>query len=159
LTVQTWEDQAFFYKSVRDLYDRIFGALGLIIGVIVVFVVTNAMSMAIIERTREIGTLRALGTLPGQMLRTLSLEGMVLGGVGALAGAVIALGMSIFLLVVPVEMPPPPGRSVGYPLNITVDPMMYLVTIAVMVMLTMAASAWVARRTVNMAVVDALAHT
>ncbi|MDP3617252.1 MAG: hypothetical protein Q8R49_05475, partial [Rhodoferax sp.] len=56
LTVQTWQDQAFFYKSVRDLYNRIFGALGLIIGVIVVFVVTNAMSMAIIERTREIGT-------------------------------------------------------------------------------------------------------
>jgi hypothetical protein len=57
-------DQAFFYRSVRDLYNRIFGALGLIIGVIVVFVVTNAMAMAIIERTREIGTLRALGTLP-----------------------------------------------------------------------------------------------
>ncbi|MFY8041511.1 MAG: ABC transporter permease [Rhodoferax sp.] len=36
LTVQTWKDQAFFYKSVRDLYNRIFGALGLIIGVIVV---------------------------------------------------------------------------------------------------------------------------
>jgi putative ABC transport system permease protein len=159
LTVQTWEDQAFFYKSVRALYNRIFGALGLIIGVIVVFVVTNAMSMAIIERTREIGTLRALGTLPGQLLRTLSLEGMVLGGVGALAGAAIALAVSAFLLVVPIDMPPPPGRSVGYPLNITVDLVMYLVTILVMVLLTMAASAWVARKTVNMAVVDALAHT
>lgn len=159
LTVQTWEDQAFFYKSVRDLYNRIFGALGLIIGVIVVFVVTNAMSMAIIERTREIGTLRALGTLPSQMLRTLSLEGMVLGGVGALVGSAIALAVSVFLLVVPIDMPPPPGRSVGYPLNVTFDPLMYLVTIAVMVGLTMAASAWVARKTVHMAVVDALAHT
>jgi putative ABC transport system permease protein len=87
LTVQTWMDQAFFYKSVRDLYNRIFGALGLIIGVIVVFVVTNAMAMAIIERTREIGTLRAMGTLPSQLLRTLALEGMVLGGVGAVTGA------------------------------------------------------------------------
>src|SRR5262249_51848293 len=54
LTVQTWLDQAFFYQSVRALYNRIFGALGLIIGLIVVFVVTNAMAMAIIERTREI---------------------------------------------------------------------------------------------------------
>ncbi len=159
LTVQTWEDQALFYKAVRNLYNRIFGALGMIIAVIVVFVVTNAMSMAIIERTREIGTLRALGTLPGQMLRTLSLEGMVLGGVGALAGALIALAGSAFLLVVPIDMPPPPGRSVGYPLNVTVDPMMFLVTILTMVLLTMAASAWVARKTVNMAVVDALAHT
>ncbi len=159
LTVQTWEDQAFFYKSVRDLYNRIFGALGLIIGVIVVFVVTNAMSMAIIERTREIGTLRALGTLPGQLLHTLSLEGMLLGGVGALVGALIALALSLLLYLVPVEMPPPPGRSVGYPLNITIDPMLYLATITAMVLLTMAASAWIARKTVHLPVVDALAHT
>ncbi|MBK7002547.1 MAG: ABC transporter permease [Rhodoferax sp.] len=159
LQVQTWEEQAVFYRAVRDLYNRIFGALGLIIGVIVVFVVTNAMSMAIIERTREIGTLRALGTLPSQLLHTLSLEGMLLGGVGALSGAAISLGVSVFLLIVPVQMPPPPGRSEGYPLNITMDPLMYLLTIAAMVALTMATSAWVARKTVNMPVVDALAHT
>lgn len=159
LTVQTWQDQAFFYQSVRDLYNRIFGALGLIIGVIVVFVVTNAMSMAIIERTREIGTLRALGTLPGQLLHTLSLEGMLLGGVGGLAGSVIALVVSIMLYIVPVQMPPPPGRSEGYPLNITIDPLLYLATFLTMVALTMAASAWVARKTVNLPVVDALTHT
>jgi putative ABC transport system permease protein len=159
LTVQTWMDQAFFYRSVRDLYNRIFGALGLIIGVIVVFVVTNAMAMAIIERTREIGTLRALGTLPSQLLRTLALEGMVLGGVGALSGAALSLGISLMLYVVPVNMPPPPGRSVGYPLNISIDPLMYAATLLAMVLLTMLASSWVARKTVNMPVVDALAHT
>jgi len=159
LTVQTWQDQAFFYKSVRDLYNRIFGALGLIIGVIVVFVVANAMSMAIIERTREIGTLRALGTLPRQLLQALALEGMVLGGVGALVGAVGALAVSVFLLLVPVDMPPPPGRSVGYPLNITIDPLMYGVTVAGMVLITMLASAWVARKTLKLPVVEALAHT
>ncbi len=159
LKVLTWEDQAFFYTSVRDLYNRIFGALGIIIGVIVVFVVTNAMSMAIIERTREIGTLRALGTLPGQLLRTLSLEGMVLGGVGALAGAALSLGISMLLYVVEVQMPPPPGRSEGYPLYITVDALLYVATIATMVLLSTAASAWVARKTVHMPVVDALAHT
>lgn len=159
LTVQTWTDQAFFYRAVRDLYNRIFGALGLIIGVIVVFVVTNAMAMAVIERTREIGTLRALGTLPTQLLRTLALEGMVLGGVGAVLGAALSLGTALFLYVVPVNMPPPPGRSVGYPLTISVDALMYLATLATMVLLTMAASSWVARKTVHMPVVNALAHT
>lgn len=159
LTVQTWRDQAFFYRSVRDLYNRIFGALGLIIGVIVVFVVTNAMAMAIIERTREIGTLRALGTLPAQLMRTLALEGMVLGGTGAVLGAGLSLAVSLLLYVVPVEMPPPPGRSVGYPLNISIDPTLYLLTFITMVALTMLASAWVARKTVHMPVVDALAHT
>jgi putative ABC transport system permease protein len=159
LTVQTWLDQAFFYQSVRGLYNRIFGALGLIIGVIVVFVVTNAMAMAIIERTREIGTLRALGTLPSQLLRTLALEGMVLGGVGAVLGALTALGISLLLYVVPVQMPPPPGSSRGYPLNIAIDPLMVATTVVAMVVLAMLASAWIARKTVHMPVADALAHT
>ena len=159
LTVQTWLDQAFFYKSVRDLYNRIFGALGLIIGVIVVFVVTNAMAMAIIERTREIGTLRALGTLPSQLLRTLALEGMVLGGVGAAVGAAIAFIVSMLLYVVPVQMPPPPGSSRGYPLNVNVDPTLYALTVLAMVLLAMLASAWIARKTVHTPVVEALAHT
>ena len=159
LIVQTWLDQAFFYSSVRGLYNRIFGALGLIIGVIVVFVVANAMAMAIVERTREIGTLRALGTLPSQLLRTLALEGMVLGGVGALVGALIALGVSLLLYVAPVQMPPPPGSTRGYPLNTAIDPLMYLVTVLAMVLVSMLASAWIARKTVHIPVVEALAHT
>ena len=159
LTVQTWVDQATFYQGVKALYNRIFGALGIIIGVIVVFVVTNAMAMAIIERTREIGTLRAMGTLPAQLLRTLALEGMLLGGAGAVAGALIALAASVALYVFPVQMPPPPGRSTGYPLNVAMDPALYAITLVLMVGLAMLASAWVARKTVHLPVVSALAHT
>ncbi|MBP9906391.1 MAG: ABC transporter permease [Rhodoferax sp.] len=159
LKVKSWLELAFFYQAVRNLYNRIFGALGLIIGVIVVFVVTNAMAMAIIERTREIGTLRAMGTLPRQLLHTLGLEGMVLGGVGAVAGALLALAVTVFLLVVPFEMPPPPGQTKGYPLLVTFDAIMYLITMGSMVLLTVLASVWVARKTVHMPVVDALSHT
>jgi hypothetical protein len=145
--VQTWEDQAVFYRSVRDLYNRIFGALGLIIGVIVVFVVGNAMAMAIIERTREVGTLRALGTLPGQLVRSFALEGLLLGGVGR-AGRPAGPGVTLALLVFPVQMPPPPGRSVGYPLQITADRSSTLLTLLAMLALATLASALVARRTV-----------
>jgi putative ABC transport system permease protein len=159
LLVQTWQEQAFFYQAVRNLYDRIFGALGLIIAVIVVFVVANAMAMTIVERTREIGTLRALGTLPRQLMGSLALEGMVLGGVGALAGAVLAVAVQLLLYVVPVQMPPPPGMSVGYPLYVNIAPSMVLATLLAMVMLAMLASAWIARKTVHMPVVQALAHT
>jgi putative ABC transport system permease protein len=158
LQVQTWLDQAVFYRSVKELYNRIFGALGLIIGVIVLFVVTNAMAMAIIERTREIGTLRALGTLPGQLVRSFALEGLLLGGSGALVGGLVALGVSVALLVFPVQMPPPPGRSTGYPLQIAIDPLLYAATLAAMLALATLASAWVARKTVNQPVVNALAH-
>ncbi|MEX8505473.1 ABC transporter permease [Leptothrix ochracea] len=158
LKVRTWVEEAVFYRSVKDLYNRIFGALGLIIGVIVVFVVTNAMAMAIIERTREIGTLRALGTLPGQLVGSFALEGMVLGGVGTLLGALLALTVSVGLILFPMQMPPPPGRSEGYPLLITMDAGLYAGTLIAMVLLAMLTSALVARRTVGRPVVDALAH-
>lgn len=158
LKVRTWVEEAVFYRSVKDLYNRIFGALGLIIGVIVVFVVTNAMAMAIIERTREIGTLRALGTLPGQLVGSFALEGMVLGGVGTLLGALLALTVSVGLILFPMQMPPPPGRSEGYPLLITMDAELYAGTLIAMVLLAMLTSALVARRTVGRPVVDALAH-
>jgi len=159
LTIKTWIDQATFYRSVKDLYNRIFGALGLIIGVIVVFVVTNAMAMAVIERTREIGTLRALGTLPRQLMGSLALEGLVLGGVGALLGALLALGLSLLLYVVPVQMPPPPGSSQGYALNVSIDVGLYAATLVAMTLLAALASLLVARRTVHTPVVQALAHT
>ena len=158
LTVQTWLDQAVFYRSVRDLYNRIFGALGAVIGVIVVFVVSNAMAMAIIERTRELGTLRALGTAPGQLVRCLALEGLMLGGVGAVAGALLAVAVALALLVFPVQMPPPPGRSSGYPLLVSIDPTLFGATLAAMLLLAMAASALVARHTLRQPIVDALAH-
>lgn len=159
LTVQTWLDQAAMYKSVRALYNIIFGALGTIIGVIVVFVVANAMAASIVERTREIGTLRTLGTLPSQLLRSLSFEGVVLGGCGALIGAAVAAGISVFLYLVPVQMPPPPGRSTGYPLVVSIDAGLYAAVSVAMVVLAMLASAWIARRTVNRPLVAALAHT
>jgi len=158
MKVETWLDEAFFYKSVRELYNRIFGALGLIISIIVVFVVTNAMAMAIIERTREIGSLRAMGTLPSELIRSFTFEGMFLGAAGAVTGAIIAISISVLLMIFPVEMPPPPGRSTGYPLLITIDAAMYVVTLLGMIALSMLSSGMIARKTLQQPIVDALAH-
>ena len=157
MTVQTWMDQAFFYNSVRDLYNRIFGALGLIIGVIVVFVVTNAMAMAIIERTREIGTLRALGTLPASCCARWRWRAWC-WVVWAPSPVRLSLAVSLMLYVFPVNMPPPPGaraaircylhRRDDLPRHAAGDGAV-----------SMLASAWIARKTVHVPVVDALAHT
>jgi putative ABC transport system permease protein len=158
LTVRTWEAQAGFYDSVRALYHRIFGLMGAVIGVIVVVVVANSMVSAVIERTREIGTLRALGTLPGQLIGALALEGLMLGALGALLGAAVAVGISTLLRVFPVQMPPPPGHSVGYPLQIDLDAPPVLLTVLAVAMLSALASAWVARRALRQPIVEALAH-
>ena len=44
------------------LYNGIFGFLGAVISVIVVLSVANTVMMSAFERTREIGTLMAIGT-------------------------------------------------------------------------------------------------
>src|SRR5206468_4276921 len=62
LEIKTWEDLALRYHQVRELFGRIFGVLTLIVSIMVVFGITNTMTMAIFERTREIGTVMALGT-------------------------------------------------------------------------------------------------
>jgi putative ABC transport system permease protein len=70
----------------------------------------------------------------------------------------LALAVTLALLVFPVQMPPPPGRSVGYPLQIAADPPCTCSPCWPCWLLATVASALVARRTVQRPVVDALAH-
>lgn len=159
LAVKTWQQQAEYYNAVRALYDRIFGALGLVIATIVLFVIGNAMAMTVIERSREVGTLRAIGTLPEQLTRNFALEGLILGGAGAVVGGLVALSVSIALLLVDIQMPPPPGRSDTYPLNISMDPWLYGITLVGMVLLSSIVAAFVARRSVRQPITGLLAMT
>ncbi|MBI3530452.1 MAG: ABC transporter permease [Betaproteobacteria bacterium] len=156
--LQTWRDQAFYYVAVRELYNRIFGLLGIVIVTMVLFAVSNTLAMAVIERTREIGTLRALGTLPKQIVRVFALEGFLLGIAGTVAGTLFALGTSLFFLLADFQMPPPPGRSVGYPLHVNMSPPLYAITAATIVLLSIAAAWIVSRKASRKPIVEALAH-
>jgi putative ABC transport system permease protein len=51
--------------------------------------VVNAMLMSVRERTREIGTMRALGMRRARVVRLFVLEGLALGVVSALVGALV----------------------------------------------------------------------
>ena len=158
LTVKTWRDLAVFYQAVRALYNRIFGILGVIMICIVLFAMVNTLGMAVVERTREIGTLRAIGTLPGEIVRNFVFEGMAIGAAGAVAGMLLAGAATVALLFAGVEMPPPPGRSVGYPLLLSFSPTLYG-AVTLMVIALAAGAAWlVSRRAANKPVTEALAH-
>lgn len=158
IEVRTWLDQAIMYQSVKGLYNRIFGFLGVILLVIVLFSVTNALAMAVLERTREIGTLRAMGTTPAEVMRLFTLEGVTLGTGGALLGMLLAAAVAMLLLVFHVQMPPPPGRTGGYPLVVMVSPAMYAVAGALVAALSAVASFFVSRKAAKQPVVEALAH-
>jgi putative ABC transport system permease protein len=156
--LQTWRDQAFYYSAVKELYNRIFGLLGVVIVTMVIFAVSNTLVMAVIERTREIGTLRALGTLPRQIVRIFAMEGLVMGIAGVVVGVIFAIGTSVFFAVADIQMPPPPGRSDGYPLHINVSLALYLITSLTVVALSVAAAWFVSRKASRKPIVEALAH-
>ncbi len=158
LAVKTWTDLAVFYQAVRELYNRIFGILGVIMICIVLFAMSNTLGMAVVERTREIGTLRAIGTLPAEIVRNFVLEGMVIGAAGALLGMLLAGAATVFLLFAGIEMPPPPGRSAGYPLLLSFSPLLYGAVTLVVIVLAAGAAWLVSSRAARKPVTEALAH-
>lgn len=153
-----WWELSNYYVSVRDLYNRIFGLLGVIISALVFFSVANTLTMAVVERTREIGTLRALGALPREIVAEFMHEGTLIGGIGAALGILGAGGMTLALLFLDIRMPPPPGRSDDYPLQIYADPVLYIATVLSIILLC-ALAAWIAsRRAASKPIVEALGH-
>lgn len=66
--ITPWQERAFFYLKVKDLYDRIFGIMGAVMALVVFVALFNTMTMSVTERTREIGTLSALGSYPREII-------------------------------------------------------------------------------------------
>lgn len=158
LTEKPWNEQAFYYASVRALYNRIFGLLGLIIAMLVLFSVTNTLSTSVAERTREIGIFRALGSYPREIVRQFVHEGMLIGIAGIVLGNVIAISIAALLPYLGLEMPPPPGRSIGYPLWVSRSVSLYAMVDLLIVSLCAAAAWFSSRKAASMQIMEALRH-
>jgi putative ABC transport system permease protein len=72
-----------------------FSAIAIFVGA---FLIYNAFSMTVIERTREIGMLRTLGMTRGQVLRQILIEAGLVGVVGALLGLAAGVGLAVGLI-------------------------------------------------------------
>ena len=68
-----------------------FAGTSLFVGAFLVF---NALSMTILERTRELGMLRALGSTRTMIARSVIVEAMLLGSLGSLLGVLFGYGMA-----------------------------------------------------------------
>lgn len=77
-------------ESMVRAFDLNLTALSFIALFVAVFLIFNAVSMAVLKRRREIGILRAVGVTRGQVARLFVLEGLFLGGLGGALG--VALG-------------------------------------------------------------------
>ena len=62
MELRKWIDLATYYKQVRNLFDGIFLFMGLIVFFMVLMSSVNTLLMSMFERTREIGSMLAMGT-------------------------------------------------------------------------------------------------
>lgn len=101
LPVVSVKDQQEFAADQRAQIDQfvliIYALLGLAL-LIAVLGIVNTLALSVIERTREIGLLRAVGLTRGQLRRMITLESVVIAVLGALLGVVLGLGFGVSLM-------------------------------------------------------------
>jgi putative ABC transport system permease protein len=155
LEVRDFAELAPMYNQVIGMFSAIFTFIAILMGVIVLFTVVNTMTMAVVERTNEIGTLRALGMRRSGVRRLFLTEGWILGLIGATVGVGIALlinGAGLHWT--------PPSNVDPIPLSIEVlrNPALLAGCWIGLVLVATLSSLMPANKAARMTVVDALRH-
>ena len=94
------------YEFVSEAADIVLGTLILALGLIAAIAlivggigIMNTMYMSVMERTRELGTLKAVGALNKDILLVVLIESGFLGLVGGIVGTIIGLSLSCIVCV------------------------------------------------------------
>ncbi|KEP75420.1 permease [Microbacterium sp. SUBG005] len=90
---QTVSDQLGTFKAVIDGIVLVLNAFAVIALLAASFGIVNTLLMSVQERTREIGLMKAMGMGSGRVFSLFSLEAVMLGLLGSLIGAVVAIGV------------------------------------------------------------------
>jgi len=88
--LHTWENLTPFY-NIAKMIDLMTFFIKVMLVAIVLVSIMNVMIMAVYERINEIGTISAIGTLPGKIMALFVTEGFLLGVLGTVVGTVISL--------------------------------------------------------------------
>jgi putative ABC transport system permease protein len=159
LAIQDFRDLNPFFVQTVQMFDTIFGFVFVLIGAIVLFTVSNTMNTAVVERTVEIGTLRAIGLRRSGIRSLFVIEGTLLGFFGAVLG--VALAFIVSAIVNNMNIPwTPPSNVEAVPLTILVagETRMITGTTIGLICIAIASAWWPAYRAAQMKVVEALRH-
>jgi putative ABC transport system permease protein len=105
--VSPWQEiESEFYKAMKADQTGIWIDLGIMIFIVVIGVL-NTVLMTILERTREFGILKAIGTRPTNIFIMVVLETAVLATVSIFIGIFIALFLNYFLSMHGIPYPRP----------------------------------------------------
>jgi putative ABC transport system permease protein len=153
--VHTWAELSPF-ANIAKMVDLMTVFVKVMLVAIVLISILNVMIMAVYERVREIGTIAAIGTLPGKILSLFLVEGLFLGLAGAAAGLIAALGIvfGLYLWKFSFDF----GQATGLVLAPTLDLDQIIVACAMVIGVSILASLQPAYKASRMEPIDALKH-
>ncbi|MDF1561842.1 MAG: FtsX-like permease family protein [Deltaproteobacteria bacterium] len=112
LDLTTWDDEVSFLKWVVTALDTISVVLIVILLGIIIVGIMNTMWISVRERTREIGTLRAIGMHRRRVLMMFLIEALLLGLAGTLAGALAGALLGVVVDLAAIKVPWPALKAV-----------------------------------------------
>jgi putative ABC transport system permease protein len=153
--VHTWEKLSPFYNIARMIDIMTFFVKLMLIAIVLISIM-NVMVMAVYERIREIGTIAAIGTLPGKILAMFLIEGLSLGFFGAVVGNV--LGVATISILSMAKLTFNFGRQKGLLLSPSINLQDILLISIMVITISVMASLQPAYKASRMNPIDALRH-
>jgi putative ABC transport system permease protein len=158
LEIKSWNELADFYNKTVTLFSRQMTVVQLIIALIIILSIANTMTMSVIERTGEIGTLMALGNKNKQIMRLFVTEGLILGVFGGITGVMVGYALARAISYLGIPMPPAPGMTTGFTGQIRVTLWLASQALIIAIITSLLASLYPAWKASRLNIVDALRH-
>jgi putative ABC transport system permease protein len=140
------------------MFSGIFVFLGVIVFFMVLMASVNTLLMAMFERTREIGTMLAMGTPRFWIVALFMLEATLTGCLGAIVGVVVGNLLGAIVNASGLHMPPPPGLTVPIAFHVLHIPALMIASSLIVVFSLALASILPAIRASRLQIAEALAH-
>ena len=147
-----------YYRHAVEWLDAQFAFIQAIILFMVFFGTFNAVSMTVMERTAEIGTLRANGESRLQIALDQVVEAALLGALGGCLGLAAAWALSVGPLSDGIAMPPAPGLTRGLRITIGFECREVLKVFWLIVATSVAGCLLPSWRATHIPIVEALRH-
>jgi len=107
LKVDPWQKiEETFYKSMQADKKGNYVSMGILIFIVSIGVL-NTVLMGTMERTREFGVLKAIGTQPFSIFRLIMLEALFLSIISCLFGLIFSLPTNYWMITTGIELPEP----------------------------------------------------
>ncbi len=142
-----------YYEENVRLFNAVFIGLYVMLGLLAspsLIAMTNTLAIAVIERTREIGMLRAIGTTRAQVRQMVMVEALLLAAIGTAFGLLGGLYMG-YMMVSAMAM-------AGYPLTYVFPAGGLVAGIAIGLLFGVIAALIPARQAAGMKIVEALRY-